>query len=105
MACWLKRASGSIAVAGEEAVGTGHGGTGRPFETLSAADSVQSAKRAVDPSSVWREIASVETTKAAPASRSTFATGGTLRLSRTWLGSIRSSKRLKVRKRSAPTSA
>src|ERR1700678_1041788 len=98
MARWLKRALGSIAVAGEEAVGTGLGGTGRPFETLSAADSVQSAKRAGDPSSAWRGNPSRETAKAAPASRSTFARGGTFRLSRTWLGSIRSSKRLRVRK-------
>src|ERR1700723_4707078 len=98
MACRLKRASGSMAVAGEEGVGTGLGGTGRPPERLSAADYAHSGSRAVDPRAASREIASVETTKAAPASRSTFATGGTPRLSRTWLGNIRSSKRLKVRK-------
>src|SRR5580700_11938484 len=98
MACRLKRAPGSNAVAGEEAVGTGLGGTGRPVETLSAADSAHSADRAVDPGSASREIASVDTTNAAPARRSILATEGTVRFSRAWLGSIRNSKRLKVRR-------
>src|SRR5579863_2432539 len=98
MACRLKRAPGSIAAAGEKAIGTGLGGTGRPVDRLSAAESTHSAKRAVDRVSAYGEIASVVTTKAAPASRSTVATGGTLRLSRTWLGNIRSSNRLNARK-------
>src|ERR1700733_9607004 len=97
MACRLKRAPGSISVAGEEAAGTGLGGSGRPLERLSAAESAHSAKRTVDSGSAKAEIASVDTTNADPASRSIFATGGTVRLFRTWLGSIRSSNRLKVR--------
>jgi hypothetical protein len=97
MACWAV-AEGSTAVAGEEVVGTGLGGTGRPLETLSAAESAHAASRAVDPVSAYGEIVSVVTTNATPASRSTLATEGTLILSRAWLGSIRSSNRVKVRK-------
>src|SRR5580700_8272697 len=98
MACWLTRASRSVALASEEGAGTGLGGSGRPLETLSAADSAHAASRAVDPVPTYGEIGSIVTTNAAPASRSTLAIEGTLRLSRTWLGSIRSSKRVKVRK-------
>src|SRR5271169_3659039 len=99
MARCAERASGSIAAgAGEEAAGTGLGGTGRFRERLSAADSAHRANRAVDPGSAYGKIESVVTTNAAPASRSISATGGTLRLSNAWLGSMRSSKRLKVRK-------
>src|ERR1700691_1243365 len=98
MACRLKRASGSVAGVGEGAVGAGFGASGRPLERLSAADSAHAANRAMDPGSAAWEIASVDKTKAAPASRSILATAGTLRLARAWLGSIRSSKRLKVRK-------
>src|SRR6204780_6024600 len=96
MACCPKRASRSTVVAGEEAVGTGLGGSGRRLETSSAADSAHAASRAVDPVSTYGEIAFVVTTNAAPASRSTLATEGTLRLSRAWLGHIRNSKRVKV---------
>src|SRR5271156_1313501 len=98
MARWVWRAPGSIALSREVVVDTGLAGTGRPLETLSAADSAHAASRAVDADSAEGEIVSVVTTNAAPASRSTLATEGTLRLSRAWLGSIRSSKRVKVRK-------
>jgi hypothetical protein len=98
MACWAMRAQGSIAVACEEALGPGLGGTGLVLDRLSAAVAAHLANLTVDLETVWVEIASVVTTKAAPARRAIDATGGTLALSCTWLGSICSSKRLKVRK-------
>src|ERR1700722_439404 len=98
MAGRLRRARGSIALSGEVVVGIGLGGTGRRFETSSAAESAHAASRAVDSVSAYGEIALFGTTTAVPASRSTLATEVTLRLSRAWLGSIRSSKRVKVRK-------